>query len=123
MDVQKLKNAIEILRSAEDGGLIACDIWPTGMGQSIAGYNSQPKASALFEKMTEYLTKTLDGAGFPKLNKYYMLDLDGENLVIVLQFKEGYQWGMLVDNSKVNLGMLLHVAIPNARKAFLEALK
>jgi len=123
MDVQKLKNAIEILRSEADGGLIACDIWPTGSGQSIAGYNSQPKASALFEKMTQFTTKALDSAGFPMLDKYYMLDLEGDNLVIVLQFKEGYQWGILVDASKASLGLLLNVSIPDARKAFLEALK
>jgi hypothetical protein len=123
MDVQKLKNAIEVLRSEADGGLIACDIWLTGTGQSIAGYNSQPKAAALFEKMTEFAIKALDSTGFPKLNKYYMVDLEGDNLAIVLQFKEGYQWGILVDSSKVSLGLLLNVSIPDARKAFLEALK
>jgi len=123
MDVQKLKNAIEILKLGVDGSLIACDIWITGSGQSVAGYNSQPKATALFEKITEITSKALDSSGIPKLNKFYMLDLEGDNLAIVLQFKEGYQWGMLVDSSKVSLGLLLNVSIPNARQAFLEALK
>ncbi len=49
-----------------------------------------------------------------------MLNLANNAIVLVLHF-EGYQWGMLVDSSKVQLGLLLNIAIPNARKAFEEA--
>jgi len=106
-----------------DDSLLACDIWITGTGQSIAGYNSNPQATALFERVTEFMTKALKGAGFPGLKKYYMLDLENNATVLVMQFEENYQWGMLVDSSRVQLGLLLNIAIPNARKAFLEALK
>jgi hypothetical protein len=124
MNVKKLKSSVEVLKEDLDGALLACDIWPTGTGQSIAGYNVQPKATALFEKVTEFIDKTLKGSGFPGLNKYYMLNMEGNTLVIVLQFKEeGYQWGMLVDETKVQLGLLLNIAIPNAREAFIEAIK
>ena len=123
MNVKKLKHAVEVLKEDLDGALVATDIWPTGTGTSIAGYNLQPEATALFERVTDYMFKALKGAGFPGLNKYYLLDLEGGNLVIVLQFEEGYQWGMLVDSTKVQLGLLLNIAIPNARKALLEALK
>ncbi|MCD4792309.1 MAG: hypothetical protein K8R54_03685 [Bacteroidales bacterium] len=122
MDVKKLKNSIEILKEDLGDSLVAADIWPTGTGQSIAGFNSQPKATALFEQVTEFMNKTLTGSGFPGLDKFYMLDLQADSLVIVLQF-EGYQWGMLVNSTKVQLGLLLNVAIPKAREAFLEALK
>jgi len=123
MNVKKLKKSIEVLKEDLDGALIATDIWPTGTGQSIADYNSNPQATALFERVTDYIKKSLTGAGFPNLNKYYMLDLEGGALVLVLQFETGYQWGMLVDGTKVQLGLLLNIAIPNARKAFLEAIE
>jgi len=120
MDVKKLKNSIEILKEDLGKGLVACDIWPTGSGQSIAGHNSQPKATALFEQVTEYMNKTLSGAGFPGLAKYYMLDLENDSLVIVLMF-EGYQWGMLINSQEVQLGLVLNIAVPKAREAFKDA--
>jgi len=122
MDIKKLKNSIEVLKDNLDGALLAADIWMTGTGQSIAGYNSNPQATALFERVTEYMNKALSGAGFPILNEYYMLNLEGNALVLVLMFDD-YQWGMLVDSSKVQMGLLLNIAIPNARKEFLEAVE
>ncbi len=122
MDIKKLKNSIEVLKDNLDGALLAADIWMTGTGQPIAGYNSNPQATALFERVTEYMNKALSGAGFPILNEYYMLNLEGNALVLVLMFDD-YQWGMLVDSSKVQLGLLLNIAIPNARKEFLEAVE
>ena len=122
MDVKKLNKSIEVLKEDLGEALIACDIWPTGTGQSIAGYNPQPKATALFEQVTEYMKKTLSGAGFPGINRYYMLDLEADSLVIVLQFKK-YQWGMLVNSAKVQLGLLLNIAIPKALEALEDAIK
>ena len=66
--------------------------------------------------------KKLSGSGFPALSGYYMLDLNADSMVMVLQF-ESYQWGMLVNSKETQLGLLLNVAIPKAREAFLEAAK
>jgi hypothetical protein len=123
MNVKKLKQSVEILKSDLDGALLACDIWPTGTAQSIAGYNPQPKATALFEKVTDFLKKSLHGAEFPSINDYYMLDMVDNATIIVMQLENDFQWGMLVDKSKVQLGFLLNIALPNARKAFAEALE
>jgi hypothetical protein len=122
MDVKKLKKSIEVLKDDLGKGLVACDIWPTGTGQSIAGFNSQPKATALFEQVTEYMNKSLSGSGFPGLGKYYMMDLENDSICIVLIF-EGYQWGMLINSQEVQLGLLLNIAVPKAREAFLDAVK
>ena len=122
MNVKKLKQAVEILKEDLDGALLSCDIWGNGTGTAIAGYNQNPQATALFEKVTDYMTKALKGAGFPGLDKYYLLEMENNAMVIVLQFQEeGFQWGILVDSSRVNLGLLLSIAVPNARKALLEA--
>ncbi len=123
MNVKKLKEAIEVLKDSLDGALLACDIWKAGSGTSIAGYNPNPKATALFDKVSDYMNKSLETSGFPLLNDYYLLELKNNAMVAVLQLKDNYQWGMLVDSSKVNLGLLLNIAIPEARKTFEEALE
>ena len=123
MNIKKIKQAIENLREDLDGALIATDVYPTGVGTSIAGYNEQPAATALFDRVTTYLVKSLDNAGFPGLNDYYLLDLKDNHLVVILYFEEGYQQGMLIDTTKVNLGILLNIAIPNVQKALREAFK
>jgi len=120
MDVKKLKKAIETLRADLGDALISTDIYPAGVGTPLVGYNSNPQACALFDQVTSYIKKALEGSGFSKLKDYYLLNLE-KRLVVVLIF-EGYQWIMFVDDSKVNLGILLNIAIPNARKAFLEAM-
>lgn len=120
MDVKKLKTSIEVLKNDLDGALLACDIWITGTGQSIAGFNTNPVAVALFERTTEFMDMALKESGFPTLENYYMLNLSNNAMVLVLQLDD-YQWGMLVDSSKVQLGLLLNIALPNARKAFKEA--
>jgi hypothetical protein len=122
MNTKKLKEAIEILKEDLDGALLATDIYPTGVGTPIVGYNSNPQASALFDRVTVYMKKALEGAKFPGLGKYYLLNLENNAFVVVLLF-ENYQWGMLVDARKVNMGLLLNIAIPNARRSFEEAVK
>ena len=122
MNVKKLKEAIEVLKESLDGALMATDIWPSHSGTAVAGYNQNPQATALFDKVTDYMRKALKAAGFPDIKDYYLLEMEGNTMVVVLQFKdEGYQWGMLVDTKKVNLGLLLNIAVPKARKAFIEA--
>jgi len=121
MDIKKLKNAIEVLKEDLGDALLATDIYPTGVGTPLVGYNSNPQAAALFDRVTTYIIQALEGSGFPKLKDYYLLKVES-GIVIILIF-DGYQWGMLVDDKKVNLGILLNIAIPNAQKAFLEAMK
>jgi len=120
MNIKKLNNSVEMLKEYLGDSLLACDIWMTNTGQSIAGYNTQPKATALFEQVTAYLKKALIEAGFPPLGKYYMLDCEGDNMILVLQF-EKYQWGMLVARNNIQLGLLLNVIIPNISEEFMQA--
>jgi len=120
MDVKKLKTSIEVLKKDLDGALLACDIWIAGTGQSIAGFNTNPVAVVLFGKMTTFMDNALNDSGFPPLDDYYMLNMANNATVLVLQL-DGYQWGMLVDSSKVQLGLLLNIAIPNAKRAFSDA--
>ena len=121
MNIQKLNQAIETLREDIGEGLISCDTFTVSDGMSVASYNPQPRASALFNQLTTNLMKTLKGARFPNLNKYYILDLEGDHMVIILPLGD-YRWGMLVNSNKVQLGLLLSIAIPNSIESFESAL-
>lgn len=109
-----------MLREYLGDALLACDIWITNTGQSIAGYNTQPKATALLEEVTASLRNSLHGAGFPPIKNYYLIDCDKDTMLLVLQFDK-YQWSILFIKSKIQLGLLLNVIIPNVSEEFLEA--
>lgn len=120
MNIKMLNAAINELKEDLGAGLVATDIWDTAEGQSIAGYNPQPKACALFNRMTAQINKTLKESGFPILGKYYMLDLADKKRVIVVPLGD-YQWGVLVDGKNTPLGLLLNIALPKVIDAFEEA--
>ncbi len=122
MNIEKLNKAVEVLKDDLGDGLVACDIFSVADGMSIAGHNPQPKASALFNQMTTNLMRTLRAANFPNLNRYYILDLEGDHMVVILPMGD-YRWGILIDTKKVQLGLLLSIAIPNSLEAFAEAVK
>jgi hypothetical protein len=121
MNVQKLNKSIEILKEDLGDALLATDIFGSADGQGIAGYNPQPKASALFSQVTAFMVKSLDNSGFAKLGKYYLLDLAGNKVVICIILGD-YQWGMLVDTNKAQLGLLLNVVMPKVIDAFEDAI-
>jgi hypothetical protein len=105
-----------------EGGLVASDVFTTADGQSLAGYNSNPKACALFNEITKYLHKSLKGSGFPGLGGYYLVHLENNMVVVVISHGE-VQNGMLVDLSKTTMGLLLNVALPKAIATEEEAMK
>jgi hypothetical protein len=121
MNVKILKEAIEVLKEDVGKALIATDIWTTADGQSLAGFNPQPKACALFNQLTEYMVKTLKGSEFPELGRYYILDLAGGMMAIAMPLGD-YEWGMLIDSKNAPLGLLLNVVIPKAIQTFEKAI-
>ncbi len=123
MNVKKLKEAVEYLKGQLGKGLLNTDIWMTADGQSIAAYNSQPKAVALFNQVTNQLSGALASSEdeFVELGRYYIIDLIGDHMVIVLYLGD-FQWGILFNKKEVQLGMLLNVVIPNIIDIFEEAI-
>jgi hypothetical protein len=111
MDTRLLETAVVELKNILRDGLLATDIWDRASGLSLAGHNQQPVAVALFTRITQDIDSTLGDASFPRLAKYYMLDLDGNHTIVVMNHGELLQ-GVLVDNKRANLGLLLSVAIP-----------
>jgi YesN/AraC family two-component response regulator len=121
MNVSKLNKSIETLKESLGGALLATDIWGTSDMQSIAGWNTQPAATALFGQIINNTNQALEGSGFPKLGKYCIFDLVDGKLVVLIPMGD-YAWDMLVDGKKAQLGLLLNVALPKAIAAFEDAI-
>ncbi len=111
IDTKVLDLAVQDLRNILRDGLVATDIWDRTAGLSLAGFNQQPVAVALFTRITVELESSLTDSNFPPLARYYLLDMEGNHTAAVINHGELIQ-GMLVDNKRANLGILISVAIP-----------
>lgn len=111
IDTKILEAAVQDLRNILRDGLVATDIWEREAGLSLAGFNQQPVAVALFTRITTELETSLADSNFPPLSRFYLLDMEGNHTVAVLNHGPLLQ-GMLVDNKRANLGILISVAIP-----------
>jgi hypothetical protein len=111
IDTKVLDLAVQDLRNVLRDGLIATDIWERTAGLSLAGFNQQPVAVALFTRITTELESSLTDSNFPPLARYYLLDMEGNHTVAVINHGPLLQ-GILVDNKRANLGILISVAIP-----------
>jgi flagellar biosynthesis GTPase FlhF len=119
MDIKKLNAIIEKVKEDVGDGLLSTDIWNAADGQAIAGYNSNPKATALMNRMIAITNETLTDAKFPLLNRYFIHHLEGDHLAITT-FIGNYRWGMMIDLKKTQLGLLLNVVIPEVMEAIKE---
>jgi hypothetical protein len=122
MNSKRLNQVIEDLKTDLGDGLVATDIWQKDVGTAIVGFNSQPKATALFNEVTRYLIKTLANSDFPALGKYYIINLE-KNMVVAVLNSGDLQMGMLVDTTKATIGILITIGIPNALRGLEEANK
>jgi hypothetical protein len=111
IDNTALEEAVQDLRKILRDGLIATDIWDRKAGLSVAGFNQQPVAVALFTRITDELSSALTDAEFPPLARYYLLDMADNHTAVVLNHGPLLQ-GLLVDNRRANLGLLISVAVP-----------
>jgi CheY-like chemotaxis protein len=122
MNVKQLNEIIKEVKEDLGEAMLSTDIWAAVDGQTIAGYNSNPKVAALMNRVGQQFIEAISGAKFHPLDKYYILDLNDKKMMICLMFPD-YWWGMLLDVDKVQLGLLLNVVVPKAMDGFNSALK
>jgi hypothetical protein len=120
IDTKILDLAVQDLRNVLRDGLVATDIWERSAGLSLAGFNQQPVAVALFTRITAELESSLADSGFPALARFYLLDMEGNHTVAVINHGTLLQ-GVLVDNKRANLGILISVAIPRMLESVARA--
>jgi hypothetical protein len=120
LDVKKLNGVIKELQKELGEAFLATDIWMSSDAQSLAAYNPQPAAVALFTRITDIINKTLKDSGFPQLNNYHLLHLEGGHISALFLIGEFF-WGILLDAKKTQLGLVLNVIAPKTMEAVKEA--
>lgn len=120
MNVTKLKEAVEVLKTNLGDSLICTAIAMNIDGQSIAGYNATPKFAALIVKIIKVVNDTAKIGGIPGVGRYATFDLQEDRLLVIIPLGE-YIWGILLDGTKTQMGLLLNIEIPAAIEAFAEA--
>jgi hypothetical protein len=121
MDIKKLNGIIKNLTEDLGDALLTTDIWANIDGQILVGYNSLPEAAALLNQVYHQIVDTLKEADFPPLDKFVSFNLQGDKMTFCLLF-EDYQWGMLFDTTRIQLGLLFNVITPKCIEGFNEAL-
>jgi hypothetical protein len=120
MNVGKLNTAIEVLKSNLGESLLSTAIAMNVDGQAIAGFNSSPKFAAFIVRAINLINDATKIGGLPQIGKYATFDLQEDRVLVVLPLGE-YIWGILLDSSKTQMGLLLNIGIPAAIDAFAEA--
>ena len=120
--LEALQDCVNFAKEELGEGLVSSDIYSDDGLPVIEGYNSNPKASALFANITDYIRKAVVSSNFPTLGDYYMVNLEDDQLVIIL-LTEHFQWKMLIDHKKIKLGYLFSIFFPEAIRRFKKAVE
>jgi hypothetical protein len=120
INVARLEKLVGQMRESLQG-LLATDIWVAETGQSIASYNGQPVASQLFNTLTDDLNTALSTSGFPVINRYYLLELEGNATSLVIRHGDDLRQGVLIDTRYTNVGTMLALGLPMALRGVEEA--
>ena len=121
MNVAKLNEAVEVLKSNLGESLLSTAIAMNVDGQPIAGFNASPKFAALIVKVINIINDAAKIGGLPSIGRYATFDLQNDRVLVVLPLGE-YIWGILLDSAKTQMGLLLNIEIPAAIDAFAEAI-
>jgi hypothetical protein len=119
--IENLNAATEEVKATLKDGLLTSEIWDREAGLSFVSYNPQPVAVALFTEVAKMLKSTLADSGFPGLKRYFLLDLENDHMAMLIFHGNDILQGLLMNSKKVNLGILLAVALPKAIEAVEKA--
>lgn len=114
-----LKQAGEVLREVQEnsmGGFVASDIFAKATGMPIVGVNTNSKACALFNNLSEQLIQSIKRSDLPISPNVdqMILQIEGGHILLVIDINEKCRWGAVFDGSKCQLGMIVSVIIPDA---------
>lgn len=114
-----LKRVVQLAQDGIGDALLSADLFSSGDGTSYVGVNSQPAVCALVNQVTERMTWAFDKGGLPPLGRYYSAELADSRLLLVAPCG-GLQLSLVVDTSRVQLGLLLNVVLPEVLAALEE---
>lgn len=101
--------------------LLATDIWVKGERISLAGHNPQPGATRFFDELNDYIETSLKNSKFPKLSRYFLLELEEDNTVVIVNHGNVLQ-GMLINLRMANMGSVVSLTVPHLIKTWKSAI-
>jgi len=122
MNKEKLNKAIEKLKTDLDTGLLAVDIWDNKTGLSLASYNYNDRYSAIFGRIMNEIDRGLKDLGFPEFGEYQIIDLEMGSMLVFVKAKDKLFASCLLDKTKIQLGYLIAITLPEFRKMLEEAI-
>lgn len=120
MNVKKLKHSMEVLKETLGDALLASDIFSADDLLSVVSLGDEPHPAGNILGSTNEIDQALRESDFPGLGKYYLLRLKTNKIAIVLPMGD-FLWGLFIDMDKVQLGLVLNIALPSAITAFEES--
>ncbi len=120
---KKLEELFEKFKSEMGDALVASDIWDRKTATPIIAHNTQPVAVALFNRISEYLDKTLEESHFPPVNRYYLIDTVDNKVVVIVYLHPEFIQGILADISKIQIGLLINYIVPMMIEGFKEVVE
>lgn len=112
VDVSRLEQIVAETKANVGDGLLAMDIWDHASGKSLAAHNTQPDAIALFNAVTDAITKTISPTPFPPLARYYLLNLAADHNVVIMRPTESVVCGMLMNSTATDIGSVMGSVVP-----------
>lgn len=112
VDVNRLNQVIQEMKSQFGDGLLAMDIWERESGTSVAAHNTQPAAISLFNNVTQAILAAFDGTGFPSLDRYYLINLEAGHNVVIMRNANDYVTGMLLSTASTDAATVVGSAVP-----------
>lgn len=120
INVERLQKLIGDMREALPG-LMVIDFWIAETGESIAAHNAQPGASGLLNRLTNDLNQAFSSSGIPTINRYFLLDLQGDAASMVILHGDDLRQGLGLDTRYTNIGTMLALGLPMALRGVEEA--
>lgn len=111
-DVAAVQAAVDTARQSLQGAMLATDVWERSTEETLATFNGQPAAKTMFNALTDSMSAALSNSGFPRIGRYYLVDLEEERTLLVVRHGTDVLQGVLLNASKVNMGLLFSVVIP-----------
>jgi len=118
--LRAFQECINFAKEELGAGLITSDIYSDEGLPVVDGYNSNPKATALFANITEHIKRAVKNEKYPQLGDYYVINLQANTLDLVI-IASKFQWKLLVNTDKVKLGYLFSIFLPEAIDKFKKA--
>ena len=88
----------------------------------VYNYNMKQSQLDVFSFLFTEINEAASGSNFPKLNNYFVLDLQENQLVFILTFSK-HHFALIFNKEQIELGYILSILKPQITRAYMKFLK